>query len=103
MNNDTNVENQVDNKLQNIDSDKKEQILSSFNEFQTYLSKYVQRGEKMGLGEEQMAKAAEKVAGYLAENEEPRNSEEKLLQELWKVGDQEQRHQLAHLLVRLVK
>ena len=34
---------------------------------------------------------AEKVAGYLVANEEPRNSEEKLLQELWKVGTQAER------------
>ena len=30
-----------------------------------------------------LAKATEKVAGYLANHEEPRNREEHLLQQLW--------------------
>ncbi|MMZ68732.1 hypothetical protein D1872_314540 [compost metagenome] len=50
-----------------------------------------------------MARIAEKVADYLAANEEPRNSEEKLLQELWSVGREEEQHMLAHMLVRLAQ
>jgi hypothetical protein len=46
--------------------------------------------------------AAEKVEDYLAKHEEPKNREEKLLQELWKVGDKEERHKLPHMLVKLV-
>jgi hypothetical protein len=60
-------------------------------------------GEKLGLGEEQLAKTAEMVAGYLATNEEPKNSEENLLQELWKSGDKDQQHSLAHMLVNMVR
>lgn len=59
--------------------------------------------QNIGLNEELIAKAAEKIAGYLAAKEEPRNSEEKLLQELWKAGDKEQQHALAHMLVRVAQ
>ncbi|WP_375164482.1 DUF3243 domain-containing protein [Domibacillus sp.] len=83
--------------------DKKEDILASFDTFKNYLSEKVEKGEKLGMNEEQLAKTAQKVADYLAAHEEPRNREEKLLQELWKVGNEEQQHQLAHLLVRLVQ
>ncbi|SDM97767.1 Protein of unknown function [Fictibacillus solisalsi] len=98
---DTNVNN-VDQKVAQMDSEKKEQILQDFEQFKGYLSDKVSKGQKLGLDEEQLAKAAEKVAGYLAAHEEPKNSEEKLLQELWKVGDKEQQHALAHMLIRLV-
>ncbi|MGX1196013.1 DUF3243 family protein [Metabacillus sp. SLBN-84] len=97
----TNVNN-VDEKVANMDSEKKDRVLQDFEKFKEYLSDKVHKGEKLGLGEEQLAKAAEKVAGYLAEHEQPRNSEEKLLQELWKVGNKDEQHALAHLLVRLV-
>ncbi|MCM3596143.1 DUF3243 domain-containing protein [Metabacillus idriensis] len=92
----------VESRIATIPDEKMEDILSSFESFKQYLGKRVALGEKLGLSEEQLAKTAEKVAAYLAENEEPRNREEKLLQELWKAGEKEQRHQLAHLLVRLV-
>lgn len=93
----------VDDAMDRIDDKEKERILADFDSFQTYLNKRIQLAESIGLNEEQIAKAAEKVAGYLAANEEPRNSEEKLLQELWKVGSPEEQHQLAHLLVKLAQ
>ncbi|MFC7372845.1 DUF3243 domain-containing protein [Fictibacillus iocasae] len=93
----------VEETVSRMDEGKKDEILSNFTEFKSYLHKRVQLGEKLGMDEEALAKTAEKVAGYLAEHEEPRNAEENLLKELWKVGDQEQRHKLAHMLVNLVK
>jgi propanediol dehydratase large subunit len=93
----------VNHAISNMDTGKKEQILKDFDEFKTYLAKRIELGSNIGLGEEQMAMIAQKVAGYLADHEEPRNSEEKLLQELWKAGNEEQRHMLAHMLVRMAQ
>lgn len=75
--------------------------LENFDEFKSYLSSKIEVGKNLGMNEEQLAKSAEKVAGYLASNAEPQNREEALLQELWKVGNEEERHKLAHMLVKL--
>lgn len=93
----------MDDALNRIDDGEKERILSNFDSFQAYLNKRIQLAQSIGLNEEQLAQTAERVAGYLAANEEPRNSEEKLLQELWKVGTQEEQHKLAHMLVKLAE
>ncbi|MDO7905688.1 DUF3243 domain-containing protein [Paenibacillus sp. JX-17] len=95
--------NKVDNTIERMDAGRKDEILQSFDEFKSYLNKRIAIGESIGLGEEQLAKVAQKVAGYLAANEEPRNREEKVLQELWKVGTEEEQHKLAHLLVKLAQ
>lgn len=71
--------NKVDDALNRIDDSKKDDILGSFDSFKSYLSDKIEMAQKIGLNEEVMAKAAEKIAGYLAAKEEPRNSEEKLL------------------------
>lgn len=97
------VENKVEREIQQTDEQKKDEILQSFDRFKDYLGDQVSKGEKLGLGEESLAKGAEKVGDYLSKKEEPRNSEEKLLQELWIVGDKDQRHHLAHMLVRLAQ
>jgi len=99
---DNKVGNKVEDALQNMDNDKREEILSNFEQFKSFLGDKVSKGEKLGLNEEQLAVAAQKVGDYLAQREEPRNREEKLLQELWKVGTEEEQHKLAHLLVKLV-
>lgn len=93
----------VEDALNRIDGERKDEILSSFDKFKNYLAERIELAESIGLSEEMMARAAEKIAGYLAAKEEPRGPEEKLLQELWLAGDREQRHALAHMLVRVVK
>ncbi|PZE20116.1 DUF3243 domain-containing protein [Paenibacillus xerothermodurans] len=93
----------VEETLRNMSADEKEQILGSFNEFKRYLASRIELAQNLGLGEEQIAQVAQKVANYLATSEEPRNREEKLLQELWKAGTQDEQHKLAHMLVRLAQ
>jgi hypothetical protein len=93
----------VNQAISKMDAGKKEKVLQDFEDFKSYLGKRIELGANIGLKEEHLAMIAEKVAGYLAANEEPRNSEEKLLQELWKVGTQEEQHKLAHMLVRLAQ
>ncbi len=95
--------NKVDQAISNMDSEKRDQILRDFEAFKGYLGKRIELAENLGLNEEQLAVIAERVAGYLASHEDPRNREEMLLQELWKVGDKEQQHMLAHMLVRLAQ
>jgi hypothetical protein len=98
-----NVDKKVEDKLKHFDDEKKEEILANFDHFKNYLGSKVELGEKMGLSEERLAQITEKVAGYLAKNEDPKNREEYLLQELWKVGSKEEQHMLAHMLLRMVK
>ena len=98
-----NIQGKVQEELNKVNPEEKDEILQNFSTFKSYLGDKVAMGEKLGLGEEQLAKTAEKVAGYLANNEQPRNREENLLQELWKSGDKDQQHALSHMLVNMVK
>jgi hypothetical protein len=93
----------VDETLDRMDSDRADEILSDFDEFKSYLSKRIQLGRTAGLSDEQLANTAQRIADYLAEKVEPRNREEQLLKELWKVGNEEQQHMLAHMLVKLAE
>ncbi|PLS17585.1 DUF3243 domain-containing protein [Bacillus sp. M6-12] len=93
----------VEDALKRIDPERVDDILESFGQFKSYLKHRLDLGKKIGLNEEQLAKTAEKIANYLADHVDPKNREEKLLQELWKVGDQEEQHKLAHMLVKLVE
>ncbi|QUG40005.1 DUF3243 domain-containing protein [Psychrobacillus sp. INOP01] len=98
-----NINERVEAKLSSIGQEEKEEILSNFSSFKSYLSGKVAAGEKMGLSDETLAKATEKVAGYLANHEEPRNREEHVLQQLWKSGDKDQQQALSHMLLNMVK
>ncbi|MGG1397674.1 DUF3243 domain-containing protein [Bacillus salipaludis] len=102
INNEANP-NKAEEAVRNMDKSEMYDKLENFNEFKSYLHNKISVGKKLGMNEEQLAKSAEKVADYLAKNTEPQNREEVLLQELWKVGNEEEQHKLAHMLVKLAK
>ena len=97
------MQDEVKKELDQLDNEKKDDILENFNRFKLFLSDKVSKGESLGLSEEQLAKTAEIAANYLSQNEEPRNREQYLLQELWRVGNKEEQHMLAHMLVKLAR
>lgn len=93
--------NNPEEEARSIDQEDKEQILQSYDKFINYLGKQVSRGEKMGMDEDQLAKAATKLSDYLASNEEPRNREEQVLKELWKATENDdEKKTVARALVR---
>jgi len=97
------MQNKVQKELSKINEEEKDQILENFNQFKQYLYDKVELGENMGLSEEKLAKTTEIVANYLANHEQPRNREEKLLMELWKSGSKEDQRLLSHLLLEMVR
>lgn len=97
------MQDKVQQELTDIDVEEKDQILQNFDRFKQYLAGKVKLGENMGLSDEKLAKTTEIVANYLANHEEPRNREEKLLMELWNSGSKEQQHSLAHMLLEMVR
>ncbi|MFD1019124.1 DUF3243 domain-containing protein [Thalassobacillus hwangdonensis] len=87
----------------NMGEDKKDDIMQNYESFKNYLGDKVHKGEKLGMDDEQLTKGAKRVADYLAEYEQPRNREEKVLNELWNVANEEERKHMAHVLVKLTK
>jgi hypothetical protein len=95
--------NKVERAVNGMKKEEKEEILANFEVFKEFLGNKVALGKKMGLTEEQLALATQKVADYLSKHETPRNREEKLLQELWRAGSDDECHMLSHMLVKLVR
>lgn len=95
--------NNINKKLEELSPEKKIRILESFSTFKSYLNDQLAKGERLGLSDDMLAKGAKFVADHLAKNEEPRNSEEKVLQELWKVADENEKKALASVLVKMVQ
>ncbi|WP_411842497.1 DUF3243 family protein [Salinicoccus sp. HZC-1] len=96
--------NNPEEKARNMDQENKDEILQSYDRFINYLGDQVNKGEKVGMDEDQLAKAAKKAADYLSSNEEPRNREEQVLKELWKAtSNDDEKQTIARVLVRLAQ
>lgn len=60
-------------------------------------------GEAVGMSEETIDKLGYRVGTFLASTVDPENREHRVLQELWRVGDDEDRKTLSKLVVKMVK
>lgn len=67
------------------------------------LAKAVSLAEMVGMSEKTIDKIALKIGTMLSAKVDPENREQRLLQELWKVGDDEDRAVLAKLLVKMLQ
>jgi hypothetical protein len=67
------------------------------------LSKAVNLGESVGMSENTIENIAVKIGNVLAARVDPENREQRLLQELWKVGDDSERKVLSRLIVNMVE
>ena len=67
------------------------------------LNKAVNLGESVGMSENSIENIAVKIGNFLAARVDPENREQRLLQELWKVGDDDDRKILSKLIVKMVE
>ncbi|TFB18918.1 DUF3243 domain-containing protein [Filobacillus milosensis] len=93
----------LNNHMSKMSDEKKDEILENFQYFKDYLGNKIETGEKLGLSDEALTKAAKGVGDFLASHESPRNREEYLLKELWKVSNDTEKEHLSHILVKFAQ
>lgn len=81
----------------------KSETLSEWSKWKSTLSKAVNIGEAVGLSQETIDNIALKLGNTLNAVIDPENREQRVLQELWKVGDDDERKTLAKLIVNMVR
>jgi hypothetical protein len=77
-------------------------VLKSFDKWKQFLGERVSQAELVGMSEETVTKLAFQIGEYLQDKVDPKNEEERVLKELWDVGNEQERKTLAHLMVKLV-
>jgi hypothetical protein len=77
--------------------------LKDWEKWKETLGKAVNLGTTIGMNESTINSIAFKIGNMLTAAIDPENREERLLQQLWKIGDEEERKVLARLIVKLVE
>ncbi len=83
--------------LKNVDT------LSHWEKWKDALGGVVNLGEKMGMSKDTIDSIGKKVGDFLTANVDPENREQRVLQELWKSGDDSDRKVLTKMLVNMTK
>ncbi len=77
-------------------------VLETFDKWKSFLSERVNQAQAAGMGEETISKLAYQIGEFLEDKVDPKNGEERLLQQLWQVGSEEERKTMARMMVKLV-
>lgn len=74
-----------------------------WNKWKKTIGKAVNLGEAMGLSEETVEKVGFRIGNVLSASVDPENREHRLLQELWRAGDDSDRKVLTKMIVKMVQ
>ncbi|MFD2613070.1 DUF3243 domain-containing protein [Paenibacillus gansuensis] len=78
-------------------------VLSSFDGWKKFLGDRVEAAHKAGMNDDTIANLAYEIGEFLDERVDPKNDEQRVLKELWDVGNEQERHVMAKLMVKLAK
>ncbi|CAI6028661.1 DUF3243 domain-containing protein [Cohnella sp. JJ-181] len=78
-------------------------VLSNFESWKNFLGDRIEAAKNMGIGEDSIAKLAYEIGEFLDNRVDPKNEEQRVLKELWDVGDETERKTMAALMVKLAK
>lgn len=76
-------------------------VLSNFDNWKKFLGDRVEAAKNLGIDEEAISKLAYEIGEFLDTKVDPKNNEERVLKELWDVGDESERKTMARLMVKL--
>ncbi|QDX94916.1 DUF3243 domain-containing protein [Brevibacterium sp. JNUCC-42] len=77
-------------------------VLDNFGDWKGFLSERVQQATQAGMNSDTIQNVAYQIGGYLADQVDPKNEQERLLKQLWDAGDDEQRRAIASVMVKIV-
>ncbi|WP_105618579.1 DUF3243 domain-containing protein [Vallitalea okinawensis] len=77
--------------------------LQHWDKWKETLNQAVDVGQTVGMTEETMSKIAMKVGNFLSSNIDPENKEQRVIKELWDIGDDHDRKTLSKLMLKIAK
>lgn len=77
--------------------------IESFQKWQDFLGKGAKFLENMGVSEDNLAGIAKGLGDFLAGNIDPENPQQRVLKDLWDCADEQEKHTIAKLVMRMSK
>lgn len=78
-------------------------VLTNFDTWTDFLGNRVQEAKKAGMSEETISKLAFEIGEFLDNKVDPSNKENRVIKQLWDVGNEEEKKTIARLMVKLAE
>ncbi|WP_432663780.1 DUF3243 domain-containing protein [Wukongibacter baidiensis] len=77
-------------------------VINDWDKWKKTLSRAVSMGETVGLSDDDIKDIGVKVGEFLSSNVDPDNHEQRVLKELFEVGDKKEREALTNMIIKMV-
>jgi Protein of unknown function (DUF3243) len=77
-------------------------LIEDFDKWKETLKRAVNISKAMGMSEDTITNIAKRIGDFLEDRVDPENREQRLLKHLWEAASPEERHTLAHIIVKMV-
>ncbi|SFE37830.1 DUF3243 domain-containing protein [Alteribacillus iranensis] len=78
-------------------------VLNNWDQWKQFLDNKLDQAKQGGMAENVISDVAYQVGDYLANEVDPKNEQERVLSDLWKVADEREQHAIANMMVKLVQ
>ncbi|WP_110112767.1 DUF3243 domain-containing protein [Bacillus sp. CGMCC 1.16541] len=78
-------------------------VLDNWDSWKNFLGDRLHHAQNEGMNNEVIQGLAYQIGGYLANQVEAKNEQEKVLADLWSVASPEEQHAIANMMVKLVQ
>lgn len=78
------------------------ETMDSFEQWKDFLARSVATAREAGTSPGTLVDAATRIGDFLARNVDPKNREQRLLSEMWKVADEEEKRAIASTITKMV-
>jgi phage tail tape-measure protein len=78
-------------------------VLDNWEQWKDFLGSRLNQAENEGMSQSVVSDVAYQVGEYLSQQVDPKNEQERVLAELWKVADEQEQHAIANMMVKLVQ
>ncbi len=78
-------------------------VLNNWDQWKDFLGDRLEHAQKVGMSQDVIANVAVQVGEYLSQQVDPKNEQERVLAELWRVANEEEQQAIANMMVKLVQ
>lgn len=78
-------------------------VLDNWDNWKNFLGDRLHHAQNEGMNNEVINDLAYQIGGYLANQVDAKNEQEKVLADLWSVASKEEQHVIANMMVKLVQ
>lgn len=78
-------------------------ILENWEQWKDFLGGRLQQAQQQGMDQQTINEIAFQVGDYLAKQVDPKNTQERVLADLWSVASQQEQQAIANIMVKLVQ